>query len=388
MGSEQAKRPTIGILAGMGPRSTAPFLNLVLTECEEQYGAKDDIDFPKLMICSLPVPFYPDRPTDHAAMETAIRDGLQGLARAGVDFLAIPCNTAHVYFQTLAASVDRPLLNMIELALEAIPAPPRTIAVIAARPTVESGIYQRGIVERGHQLVELDWQRDVDALIGATRGARSNDRIRSAWGDLVRKARERGADTLLVGCMDLSAVKDLLETDMNVVDAGHCLAREVVRRWRSWQPAEGDGRVDIERHRGPYRITTRQADMDTDAIHAYLTRSYWAEGISRAAVAKAISTSLCFGLFHEGRQVGFARVITDHVTYAYLCDVYVLEEHRKQNLGKWLVEVVTSYPTFQRVRRFTLATRDAHDLYARYGFTPLASPARYMELYRPDVYKK
>lgn len=382
------KHPTIGILTGMGPRSRAPFLDMLWTECETQHGAKDDIDVPKMMICSLSVPFDLDGPADHAAMEAALRDGLQGLARAGADLLAIACDTAHVSFQALATSVDQPLPDVVELALAAIPAPPRSIALIASRPTVESGVYQRGIQARGHQLVAIDWQRDIDALLGSTRGARNDERIQAAWRDLARQAREGGADTLLIGCMDLGAVQGLLETDLHVIDAAHCLAREVVRRWRSWPSDESTGPLDIVRHRGPYRLTNRKAEMDTDAIFAYLTRSYWAEGISRDVVARAISTSLCFGVFRDGEQVAFARIITDHVTYAYLCDVYVLEEHRTQGLGKWLVETVTSYPPLQNVRRFMLATRDAHALYARYGFTPLAAPARFMERHRPDVYRK
>lgn len=219
----------------MGPRSTAPFLELVLAECEAQYGAKDDIDFPKLMICSLPVPFYPDRPTDHVAMEAAIRTGLQDLAGSGVDFLAIPCNTAHVYFPALVASVEQPLLNMVELALATTPAAERTVALIAARPTVESGIYQAGLRRRGHRVVEIDWQKDVDALIRSTRGARNEDGIRVAWRDLARTAKQQGADMLVIACLDLSAVKSLLETDLEVIDAGHCLAREIVRRWLAWQ---------------------------------------------------------------------------------------------------------------------------------------------------------
>ena len=383
-------RPTIGILAGMGPRSTAPFLELVLGECEEQYSAKDDIDFPKMMICSLPVPFYPDRPTDHVAMEAAIRRGLQDLAGAGVDFLAIPCNTAHVYYQSLSTSVDLPLLNMVELALATIPPAPRAVALVAARPTVEAGIYQRGIRERGNRFVALDWQQEVDTLIGATRGERNGDIFRSAWSNLVGMAEREGADTLLVGCMDLSAIKVYLATDMAVIDAGQCLACEIVRQWQSLPAGlsdESEQRVDIMQRRGSYRVTSRRRDMDVEAISAYLTRSYWAEGISREVVARAIRNSLCFGLFFDEQQVGFARVITDHATYAYLCDVYVLEEHQKRGFGKWLVETATSYPTLQNVRRFMLATKDAHELYTNYGFAPLATPARFMECERPDAYR-
>ena len=121
----------------------------------------------------------------------------------------------------------------------------------------------------------------------------------------------------------------------------------------------------FERRHNTFRITTDVAAMDLDAIHAYLTRSYWSEGISKELVAKAIAGSLCFGLVDGGRQVGFARVITDRATYAYLCDVYVLEEDQGRGLGTWLMREVMTHPDLQGLRRFGLVTRDAHGLYEK-----------------------
>ena len=128
--------------------------------------------------------------------------------------------------------------------------------------------------------------------------------------------------------------------------------------------------------------------MDLDAIHAYLTRSYWSEGIPRALVAKAMAGSLCFGLLDGGRQVGFARIITDAATYAYLCDVYVLEEYQGRGLGTWMMQELMTHPDLQGLRRFTLVTRDAHRLYEKCGFGALANPAGYMEIARPGLYLK
>jgi GNAT superfamily N-acetyltransferase len=136
-----------------------------------------------------------------------------------------------------------------------------------------------------------------------------------------------------------------------------------------------------------FSISTDPAQMDIDAVHAYLTRSYWAEGISRAVVAKSVEGSLCFGLFDGSRQIGFARVITDRSTFAYLCDVYVLEDYRGRGLGKKLMKAVCTHPDLQGVRRFVLITRDAHGLYDQFGFTPLKDPSRYMEIARPGNYK-
>ncbi len=143
---------------------------------------------------------------------------------------------------------------------------------------------------------------------------------------------------------------------------------------------------DTEPRDQGYRISTDPSAMDVDAVHAYLTRSYWATGIPRDLVAKSFLGSLCFGLFHAQEQVGFARVISDRATYAYLCDVYVLEEHRGRGLGKRLIEAVVAHPDLQGLRRFTLATQDAHGLYRQFGFTPLSRPERQMEISRPDLY--
>ncbi len=142
----------------------------------------------------------------------------------------------------------------------------------------------------------------------------------------------------------------------------------------------------LEAHRAPYVISTDPARFDLDAIHAYLTRSYWSPGIPRDTVARAVQNSLCAGLYLDHQQIGFARVVTDAATYAYLCDVYILEDHRARGLGKWLMQFILAHPSLQNLRRFTLATRDAHDLYAAFGFTPLAKPDRFMEIHRPDVY--
>jgi GNAT superfamily N-acetyltransferase len=147
----------------------------------------------------------------------------------------------------------------------------------------------------------------------------------------------------------------------------------------------------LELERGDYRISTDPDRLDLDAIHGYLQRSYWAEEIPKEIVARSLRGSLCFGLYTEqqpsAQQVGFARVISDRATFAYLCDVYVLEEHRGQGLSKWLVEAVQSHPELQGLRRFMLATRDAHGLYAQFGFTPLANPTTFLEIRRPGLYK-
>jgi GNAT superfamily N-acetyltransferase len=141
--------------------------------------------------------------------------------------------------------------------------------------------------------------------------------------------------------------------------------------------------------RGHYRVSTDPRRLELDVIHGFLSqRSYWAEGIPRDVVERSLRNSLPFGVYDDDALVGFARVVTDHATYAYLADVFVLESHRGRGLSKWLMECVLAHPDLQGLRRWHLATRDAHELYARYGFQPLADPASIMEIKRPDVYRR
>ena len=135
------------------------------------------------------------------------------------------------------------------------------------------------------------------------------------------------------------------------------------------------------------RISSDPADVDLDAVHAFISRSYWAEGIPRETLARAIANSIPFSALLDGRQVGFARLVTDRATFAYLADVYVLEECRGRGYGKRLMEAVMAHPDVQGIRRFLLVTRDAHALYRPFGFVPVVAPDRHMEITRPGIYK-
>jgi GNAT superfamily N-acetyltransferase len=146
--------------------------------------------------------------------------------------------------------------------------------------------------------------------------------------------------------------------------------------------------AQFEKTRGQYRMTTARERIDVAATHAFLSRSYWAEGISMELVERSIANSLCFAVFDDERQVAFARVVTDRATFAYLCDVYVLEGYRRRGLGKWLVDEVTTHPDLQGLRRFVLVTKDAHSLYAGNGFQPLGNPTGFMEIAVPGIYKR
>jgi GNAT superfamily N-acetyltransferase len=155
----------------------------------------------------------------------------------------------------------------------------------------------------------------------------------------------------------------------------------------------------MEYRRGEFLISTSRERLSMDVVYGFLTNCYWAKGIPREVVARSIEHSLCFGIYDESQglakeaghgapsQVGFARVVSDFATVAYLGDVFVLESHRGQGLSKWLMECVMKHPALQNLRRWILLTRDAHGLYSQFSFTPLQAPERYMEFHRPNVYE-
>lgn len=139
--------------------------------------------------------------------------------------------------------------------------------------------------------------------------------------------------------------------------------------------------------RDGYEIDDDKARLDRDVIHGVLGQSYWAAGIPRAVIEKSIDGSDCFGVYQGSQQIGFARLVTDRATFAYLCDVFILPEFRGQGLAKWLCGSLIELPRYQGLRRWLLATRDAHEVYRPIGFSPLADPAKFMEINDREVYK-
>ena len=134
-------------------------------------------------------------------------------------------------------------------------------------------------------------------------------------------------------------------------------------------------------------ISTDKTRLDIPFIHQYLARSYWAEDVPVAIVEKSIEGSLCFGIYYKDMQVGFARVITDNATFGYLADVFIIEAYRGKGLSKWLMQIIMEHESLLGLRRFMLATRDAHGLYTQFGFSPLTNPERLMQIVKPDMYK-
>ena len=141
---------------------------------------------------------------------------------------------------------------------------------------------------------------------------------------------------------------------------------------------------------GRFLISTDRSKLDVDVVHKFLARSYWAEGIPRETVERSIENSLCFGVYDNARQIGFARVISDFTTYAYVADVFILEPYRERGLGKELMASIMAHPDLQGLRRWSLGTRDAQNLYALYGFKPVVNTrARtVMEIVDPEAYSR
>lgn len=146
---------------------------------------------------------------------------------------------------------------------------------------------------------------------------------------------------------------------------------------------------DAYYHNKGYQISDDNSLLNFSEIFDYLNNgSYWAKGITENKLQKAISNSLCFGVYKNNKQAGFARVITDKATFAYLCDVFILPAYRKLGLSKWLIQTIVSHPDLQDLRRFVLATADAHELYKKFGFEPIKGADRWMEIFTPYIHKQ
>ncbi|MGF2622843.1 aspartate/glutamate racemase family protein [Bacillus cereus] len=217
----------IGILAGMGPKSTGPFVDTVVAECQTIYGAKHDMDFPHMMIYSCPTPFYMDRPIDHEAMKKAIIEGAQKLESTGASFIAMPCNTAHLYFDELQQSLSIPILNIVDETLKAIPETAKRVALLATEATVQAGIYQDGIAKRNIEYTHYEqWQESINQIITYIKSGEVEE-ARELWSALVLQLKDE-VDNAIIACTDLNVV-----ASEDFVDSAQCLAKAVVRMYLS-----------------------------------------------------------------------------------------------------------------------------------------------------------
>lgn len=223
-------KPIIGVLAGMGPRSTAPFIDMLIDACQSHYGARHDEDFPTIVAISQPTPFRLDREPDGAAMVAAMRSGLRRLQHAGASFVAVPCNVAHVWLDALVADGDVPVIDMVAETVNRVPEGAR-VAVLATPATCASGLYQRRLHDAGVSVAPpADWQPRVTGVIDAVkRGALAEARA-DIPGLLDDMQRQGGVDLVVCACTDLTPVLPDTGT-LRVVDAAQVLAEVSVERW-------------------------------------------------------------------------------------------------------------------------------------------------------------
>lgn len=222
----------IGILAGMGPRSTAPFIDLVIDECQFKYGAKYDEEFPEMMIYSLPTPFYIDRPINHELMKRTIIEGLQKLESIGASFIAIPCNSAHIYFNELKNSIKVPLLNIVEETLNKLPIVSQKVTLFSTSSTFESRIYQKGILDVGHEFIFKDeWQIKLNNLIQSIKTDKENTQNIDIWNKLIEDVKKESIQNIVIACTDLNVVLEKMHPPINIIDSSKCLAKSVVSKY-------------------------------------------------------------------------------------------------------------------------------------------------------------
>ncbi|PEA55721.1 amino-acid racemase [Bacillus pseudomycoides] len=224
----------IGILAGMGPKSTGPFVDNVIKQCQEIYGAKDDMDFPHMMIYSCPTPFYIDKAINHEDMERAIINGAQKLESTGVDFIALPCNTAHLYFDQLQASLSIPVLNMVDETLKEIPTHIKKVSLLATDATVQSSIYQEGFLKRDIDYIQKEsWQTAINQIIYKIKRGQINEASQS-WNKLCSELAET-VDAVVIACTDLNVISETEQNQLHIVDSSTCLAKAIVNKYLAYQ---------------------------------------------------------------------------------------------------------------------------------------------------------
>ena len=224
-------KKSIGILAGMGPRSTSPFLELVLDQCQIQYGAKYDMDYPPIMIYSLPTPFYLERQINHEEMKKTIIEGLKHLEATGVSFIAMPCNTAHIYFDEIKLEINIPLLNIVDETIKKLNSN-KKITIFATESTLRSLLYQDGISSSDNQFIfKNSWQGRINSLIQMIKEHRDLSEVVFYWDELVKNVIETGIDDIIIACTDLSVLRNNVRNKINYIDSSLVLAEAVVKEY-------------------------------------------------------------------------------------------------------------------------------------------------------------
>ncbi|ASK79138.1 amino-acid racemase [Paraphotobacterium marinum] len=228
------KDKVIGILAGMGPMSTAPFVDILMKEWQLKFNAQNDMDYPHVLIYSLPTPFYINKPIDHKLMQAAIEKGLTQLESYGVDFIAMPCNTAHQYYDALQESLDIKLLHIVEATCQRIPDSIQSIALLATESTMESGIYQNFLKERDRTILcDSKLQTISNQLINSVKRNECPQVVEEHIKNLKAWIQKHNVEAVIIGCTDISqVVTEALSDNILVIDSSKCLAQSIIDEYR------------------------------------------------------------------------------------------------------------------------------------------------------------
>ena len=226
------KKIIIRILAGMGPKSTAPFLEKVIDEYQRQYGAQNDIDFPHILIYSLPTPFFVDKPIDHKEMKKVLLEGIKKLEHAGVSFIAIPCNSVHIYFDELQKATKIPLLNIIEETIKEVTQKTKKITLFAAQATIDSRLYQKELEKRKLKcILNKEWQQQINQSISLIKKGKKEEACMEMKRIISALDKEK-IDTIIVACTDLQPLLETITT-IKIIDSSSALAKAVVKKYRN-----------------------------------------------------------------------------------------------------------------------------------------------------------
>ena len=221
---------TIGILAGMGPRSTAPFLEAVYDECERQYGAKFDEEFPHMLIYSLPTPFHPKKPLDDENMVAALKIGVDAMTNANVDVIAIPCNVVHAYYEQMREMTDIPILNIITETMEQLEAQPSHVGLLATRGTINSGLYQEQLLGKNKTIYWNEaLQEKVDDLVYKVKTTGVSDETVTLWKEIEAMLVGAGVTEVVSACTDLFFCQQ--HSDLKFFDSSQVLAGSLVKKY-------------------------------------------------------------------------------------------------------------------------------------------------------------
>ncbi|WP_164463865.1 aspartate/glutamate racemase family protein [Bacillus sp. PK3-056] len=224
----------IGILAGMGPRSTAPFIESVLDECERQYGAKNDIDFPHMIIYSLPTPFHPKEPIIKEDMVKTLQIGIQSLTEANCDFIAVPCNVVHQFYEDMTKMTNVPILNIIQETINAIGVQSSKVGLIGTRSTVENQLYQPYLLNNNKDIYWTERiQSQVDQLIYDVKQNREMEELIQQWKNIELDLTENGVTDVVCVCTDLYFCGSY--TSLNFFDSSKILAKSLVERYLAFK---------------------------------------------------------------------------------------------------------------------------------------------------------